>query len=208
MVLVAAGAWNVKALNVPSSHWALVPNLITLARICAVPLIVWLVLIGQPLVAFWGFVAAGLSDALDGFIAKRFDAESLVGGFLDPIADKALLVSVYITMGHAGALPMWLVILVVFRDVLIVVGALLFETVTHALTMQPLMISKVNTAAQMILAAAALGGAAFELTLDPVMTIMVYGVGATTFLSGAVYVFVWTRRFSALDGEETPPGTN
>lgn len=182
-----------------SPWWANVPNLITLARICAVPLIVWLLMRQQDEAAFWLFVAAGVSDALDGFIAKRFGAETLIGGFLDPIADKALLVSVYVTLGMAGALPVWLVILVVFRDVLIVAGALLFETVTHALTMAPLPISKLNTVAQIVLAALAMGDRAFDLTLTQETTIMTYAVGVTTFLSGAGYVFVWVRRFDAVD---------
>jgi cardiolipin synthase len=174
-----------------------VPNLITLARICAVPLIVWFILLGYDGAAFWVFVAAGVSDALDGIIAKRFDARTVIGEFLDPIADKALLVSVYVALGHEGHLPTWLVILVVFRDVVIVAGAVLFETVTHSLTMKPLMISKLNTTAQIVLAAIVLGAGAFELALDQPVRIMVYGVGATTFLSGLAYVVTWTRLTAA-----------
>lgn len=189
------------------SRWSNVPNLITLARVCAVPLIVWLIMQKMPLAAFWTFVAAGVSDALDGFIAKQFNAESLVGGFIDPIADKALLVSVYVTLGHAGSLPLWLVILVVFRDVLIVAGALVFETVTHALTVEPLMISKINTTAQIVLAAMVLGGDGFALALDRPVEIMVYGVAATTFLSGAVYVVTWMRRASDMERGGKLPGS-
>ena len=181
------------------SRWANVPNLITLARICAVPLIIWLMVVGLFEAAFWVFVAAGVSDALDGIIAKYCHAESLIGAFLDPIADKALLVSVYIALGHAGALPMWLVILVVFRDVVIVGGAVLFETVTHDLTMAPLSVSKLNTLMQIVLAATVLGALGFDLALDQPVLIMVYGVGATTFLSGMAYVVTWTRLTAALN---------
>lgn len=190
------------------SRWSNVPNLITLARVCTVPLIVWLMMQKIPLAAFWVFVAAGVSDALDGFIAKQFDAETLIGGFLDPIADKALLVSVYVTLGQAGDLPLWLVILVVFRDILIVAGALLFETVTHALTVEPVMISKVNTTAQIVLAATVLGADGFSLALDQLVGIMVYVVAATTFLSGAVYVVTWTRRASAMERGGKLPGSD
>lgn len=186
------------------NRWAGVPNLITLGRICAVPLVVWLMLQERHLAAFWVFVAAGVSDALDGFIAKRFNAESLIGSFLDPIADKALLVSVYIALGHAGAVPMWLVILVVFRDVLILAGAILFETVTHRLTMTPLMVSKVNTTAQIVLAGMVLADAAFDLTLAPLTEIMVYAVGATTFLSGATYMVIWAKRATAMERDRMP----
>ena len=186
------------------TRWTNLPNLITLARICAVPLIVWLMVQHFYLAAFWVFVAAGVSDALDGFIAKRFDLATVVGGYLDPIADKALLVSVYVAFGNDGELPLWLVILVVFRDVLIVAGAVLFETLTHALTMQPLAISKVNTAAQIVLAATTLGADGFGLALDLPIRIMVYGVAATTFLSGAAYVVTWAGRIAEMEGADRP----
>ena len=92
------------------------PNLISLARLLSVPLMVWVILAGKMEFAFWLFIVAGISDAVDGFIAKHFGATSAIGKYLDPLADKALLVSVYVTLGHAGYLPTWLVILVVFRD--------------------------------------------------------------------------------------------
>ncbi len=91
------------------------PNLISLARLLLVPLTIWLILCARYGFAFWIVVAAGVSDALDGFIAKRFDRRTRLGALLDPIADKAMLVSVYITLGIAGELPSWLVILVGFR---------------------------------------------------------------------------------------------
>ena len=96
-----------------------IPNLITLCRLAAVPLVIWLILDDDMMIAFWIFFAAALSDAADGIIAKHFDMETVFGAFLDPIADKALLVGVYLTLGNEGLLPTWLVILVVFRDILI-----------------------------------------------------------------------------------------
>src|SRR5277367_6169746 len=83
------------------------PNFITLARLLSVPVAVWLILVGEFAAAFWVFVAAGVSDALDGFIAKRFDQRTRLGALLDPIADKSLLVAVYVTLGVAGELPAW-----------------------------------------------------------------------------------------------------
>src|SRR6516164_3748097 len=106
-----------------------VPNLISLGRLLLVPLTIWLILGGRYGVAFWVFVVAGVSDALDGFIAKRFDRRTRLGALLDPVADKALLVSVYLTLCVAGELWTWLVILVVFRDVMIVGGFLLIQAV-------------------------------------------------------------------------------
>ncbi len=100
-------------------------NLITLGRLLSVPVSVWLILAGQFAAAFWMFVLAGISDAVDGFIAKRFDMRTKIGALLDPVADKTLLVSIYVTLGVAGQLPTWLVILVVSRDLMIVGGFLL-----------------------------------------------------------------------------------
>lgn len=171
-----------------------IPNLISLARLGAVPVVVWAVLDGHHAIAFWLFVAAGVSDALDGFIAKRFRAESVFGAFLDPIADKALLVGVYVSLAARDALPIWLVILVVFRDLLIVGGALLVQAMTQRLSMQPLVISKVNTAAQIALAAFLLGKPVFGIALPEIAAAGVATVAATTFLSGVAYVTTWWRK--------------
>ena len=179
------------------------PNVISLGRLLAVPVAVWLVLSDQLLVAFWVFVAAGISDAVDGFIAKRFDAETEFGRYLDPIADKVLLVSVYLALGNEGYLETWLVIMVVFRDALIVGGALLFQTLTQSLTMQPLMISKVNTVTQIVLAAAVLGVHGYAIAGDgvaeDVVEVLVYAVTVTTLLSGGAYVVTWSRRAAAME---------
>src|SRR4051794_20528860 len=103
------------------------PNLITLARLLAVPLVVWLILDGEMGLAFAVFVFAGISDGIDGWIAKRWGQRTELGALLNPIADKTLLVALYVTLGVAGHLPNSLVILVVFRDLLIVGGFLLLQ---------------------------------------------------------------------------------
>ncbi len=178
------------------------PNIITLLRIAATPIAVWLILEGHLMEAFWVFVAAGLSDALDGFIAKRFDMETELGKFLDPLADKALLVSVYISLGLGGFLPTWIVILVVFRDVMIVGGALLFETMTHSLTMQPLMISKVNTTLQIVLAAGVMATAGYGIEFDGGMDVLVLLTAMATIGSGLTYAVVWVSRWSQLENDQ------
>ncbi|MFQ6018389.1 MAG: CDP-alcohol phosphatidyltransferase family protein [Kiloniellaceae bacterium] len=172
---------------------ALLPNVITLARLLAVPVTVYLILLDQYGPAFWLFIAAGVSDAVDGFLAKRLDVVSEVGAYLDPLADKALLVGVYITLGHMGHVATWLVFLVVFRDLLIIGGALLFQTLTHSLKMDPLYISKVNTAAQITLAAVVLGELGVGFGVPMLSGALVYIVAATTFVSGAGYVIKWGR---------------
>ena len=175
------------------------PNFISLARLFAAPVMVWLILTGDLTAAFWLFVAASASDALDGFIAKRFKAATVLGSYLDPIADKALLVGVYVTLGQQGSFPLWLVILVVFRDLLIVGGALLVYTVTQSLTVQPLLISKVNTAAQAVLAMLALAELGLGIGIGQVIKLLIYVVAATTVLSGGAYLVEWSRRASGME---------
>lgn len=171
-----------------------------MGRLLAVPLAVWLILNGNIGIAFWVFVAAGISDAVDGFLAKRLNAQTELGKVLDPLADKALLVSVYVTLGHAGYIPVWLVILVVFRDVLIVGGIILSHTLGRPVRMKPLIVSKINTAAQIVLAAAVLGVEGLDMRIAPMMMPMAYIVGATTLASGAAYVVTWTRTVAAGNG--------
>jgi len=182
------------------------PNLISLARLLSVPLLVWAILAAKMELAFWLFVAAGISDAVDGFIAKHFGATSVLGEYLDPLADKALLVGVYVTLGNTGYLPTWLVILVVFREVIIIGGAILILMLTEAAKIETLLISKINTAAQILLAAVVLAIAAMELKEGdlPLMQIYIasgltYLVAVTTFLSGAGYIVKWGRKAESME---------
>jgi cardiolipin synthase len=167
------------------------PNAITVGRLLAVPLMVWLIVTGRMDAAFWLFVAAGISDGVDGFIAKKFKAETTLGSYLDPIADKVMLVCIYITLGVEGQLSSWLVILVVFRDALIIGGALLSQLMEHPLRVRPLYISKVNTVAQIVLAAVVLAELAPAMPEIPLIGVIEVVVGATTAISGAVYLVQW-----------------
>jgi len=178
-----------------------IPNLITLARVLAVPLIVWLILNDKLFAAFWVFFAAGVSDALDGFIAKKYNWQTVLGAFLDPLADKALLMSAYITLGYKDTIATWLVILVVFRDLVIIGGAMVFQAVTQTLQMEPLMISKANTLAQILLIGVLLGGLGLGLEAETVAAqqILTYIVAATTIASGAAYVYKWGRKASDME---------
>lgn len=168
------------------------PSLITLVRLLLAPVAVWLILQDRYGLAFWVCAAAGVSDALDGFLARQLGVHTVLGRYLDPIADKVLLVSVYVTLGYRGQVEAWLVILVVSRDVLIIGGAILYQTVTQSLNMKPLFISKINTAAQIALAVLVL--AQLGLGLPDVYRIVetvTYIVAASTVLSGAAYVAIW-----------------
>ena len=144
-----------------------IPNLITLGRILLVPIVVWAIATpGAMWIAFVLFVAAGVSDAVDGFLAKRFDMTTELGAYLDPLADKALIVSIYISLGINEAIPRWLVILVVSRDILIVGGIMLSWVMGNPLKIKPLLVSKLNTVAQIMFACVVLGSLGFDIKAD------------------------------------------
>jgi cardiolipin synthase len=168
------------------------PNIITFGRLCAVPLAFWLVLVHRTGDAFLLFVAAGLSDALDGWLARRYGGNA-IGALMDPVADKALLVTMYITLATIDVLPNWLAILVVFRDLLIVGGVVVLAALGNAVTIHPLYISKLNTAMQIILIAICLLQAGFGLGVPGLKTVMIWCVAVTTLASGAAYVWNTAR---------------
>ncbi|MBE7637149.1 CDP-alcohol phosphatidyltransferase family protein [Sneathiella sp. P13V-1] len=175
-----------------------IPNSITLARILFVPLIVWLILKEERMAAFVVFVLSGVSDALDGLIAKQFNSVTRLGKYLDPLADKILLVSIYVTLGFKEDIPSWLVILVVSRDLLIVGGILFSYLMDVVVKIRPSRISKVNTFFQILLAAVVLGAGALDLSLGFVVPLIVYTVAITTVLSGFDYLRMWMREYNQI----------
>ncbi len=181
-----------------------IANLVTLLRLLLAPVVIWLLLEGQASVAFALFLFAGITDAIDGMIAKRFNQETELGAYLDPVADKALLVSIFVTLGILQELPAWLVLLAVSRDALIVGGVLLSYTLGNPLVMNPLWISKANTVAQIGLVAAVLAHMAFPLYHGVAVAQAIgYGVwltAATTAASGGAYMYTWVRAMSAPSG--------
>jgi cardiolipin synthase len=174
------------------------PNLITLARLLMVPIAIWLILGGQYGAAVGVLVLAGQSDGLDGFIPKRFDRRTRLGALLDPIADKALLVSVFVALGAAGQIPAWLVILVVFRDAMIVGGFLLLAAIGVSVPRlsDPLYISKLNTLMQITLVAFELARLGLGAEAAAVRMLLILAVAATTVLSGLSYLVRWARILS------------
>jgi cardiolipin synthase (CMP-forming) len=174
-----------------------IPNLITLARILSVPVMVWAIITGWMFVAFLLFVAAGLSDAIDGYLAKRFGMTSELGAYLDPLADKALIVSIYVTLGVSGEIPLWLVILVVSRDIMIVAAVLLAWLVGKPLPMKPLLVSKLNTVAQIVFAGIVLAARGLHFAADWLVSAAMAVVTLLTLLSVAAYVREWVRHMGS-----------
>lgn len=181
------------------------PNLISLMRLLLVPFTVWLIISDAYGWAFITFMVAGVSDGIDGYLARRFDWRTRLGAYLDPLADKALLVSVYVTLGLLREIPAWLVIIVVSRDALIVGAVVLSRLMDHPVHVAPLMISKVNTLAQISFAVAVLGVAAAG---RPLGFLVEYGsipVGLLTVLSGAAYLNAWLRHMAEQPNEDRKP---
>jgi len=168
-----------------------IPNLITLARILLVPVVVWAIASNQMLVAFLLFAAAGVSDAVDGFLAKRFGMASQLGAFLDPLADKVLIVSIYVSLGIVDALPRWLVILVVSRDLLIVGGIIFSWIVNKPVSVKPHTVSKINTAVQLLLVGLVLAALGFGFDPGWLMSLTIALVAALTLASVAIYLREW-----------------
>jgi cardiolipin synthase len=174
-----------------------IPNLITLARILSVPVMVWSIMNGWMLAAFLLFLAAGVSDAIDGYLAKRFAMTSELGAYLDPLADKALIVSIYVTLGVSGEIPRWLVILVVSRDIMIVGAVLLAWLVGKPLPMKPLLVSKLNTAAQLVFACVVLATLGLRFEADWLVAAAMAAVTLLSLLSIAAYVREWVRHMGS-----------
>jgi len=140
------------------------------------------------------FFLAGFTDGLDGFLAKRFDWRSRLGGILDPLADKLLLVSSFVTLGYIGLAPVWLLIVVVARDVIIVSGATAYRLMIGEFEASPTRVSKANSALQLLYVLAVVADAAYGLPGRPVVELVGYGVLATTVVSGIDYMVTWGRR--------------
>jgi cardiolipin synthase len=176
-----------------------IPNLITLARILTVPVLVWAIISGEMQLAFLLFLAAGISDAVDGFLAKRFGMATELGAFLDPLADKVLIVSIYVALGIIMALPAWLVILVVSRDFMIVGAVILSWLVDRPLAMKPAPVSKLNTVAQILFATLKLASLALGFDAEPVLTILMALVVVLTLLSIGFYLRAWVRHMNSTE---------
>jgi cardiolipin synthase len=168
-----------------------IPNIITLARMLMTPLAVSMIVSDRFLPAFLIFLLAGVSDAIDGFIARNFDLRTELGAYLDPLADKALLISIYVSLAIYGGLPAWLAIAVVSRDVMILVAVLVSWLLDKPVEIRPVWESKFNTAAQIGLAGFALGARAYGLNPQPLQTYLEWMVATTTLASGGVYITKW-----------------
>jgi cardiolipin synthase (CMP-forming) len=166
-----------------------------------VPVVFWLLMAGHTQYALILFVTAGISDALDGFLAKRYNWQTELGAYLDPLADKLLLVSVFVALGSLKELPLWLVVAVVSRDILIILAVMISWLLNHPVTMKPHVLSKANTAAQIGLAAVVLADISFSLGLGQARHVLVWLTALLTFVSLVTYVRTWIRHMGRFDSD-------
>lgn len=171
-----------------------IPNLITVFRFLLVPPVVWLLLNDRFAAALLVFGVAGISDGIDGFLAKRFNWTSHLGALLDPLADKLLLVCSFVTLGYLGWIPYWLVALVILRDLVIVTGAVSYHYLVEDLVAEPSWTSKLNTFAQILLVLAVMFTHGFRELPVLWIDVLQYSVMVTTIWSGTGYVWTWGRR--------------
>jgi cardiolipin synthase len=176
-----------------------IPNLITLARILLVPVVVWAIATGNMYLAFVLFLAAAISDAVDGFLAKRFGMKTELGAYLDPLADKVLIVSIYVTLGITDVIPLWIVILVVSRDFMIVGAIILSWLMDRPVAIRPHMVSKLNTAAQIAFACLVLASHGYDFDPEPVLTLVMALVAVLTLLSVGFYLAEWVRHMNSAE---------
>lgn len=173
-----------------------IPNLISALRLAAVMPVVYLLLSGEFGWALLLFAMAGASDGLDGFLAKHYGWQSKLGGILDPLADKTLLVCCFLVLGALDLIPLWLVLAVIFRDLLIVGGAVLYHYGVEEVEAAPILISKLNTLLQILLLVAVLTDAGLQPLPPLLLTTLIWACFVTVVISGAQYVWIWGRKAS------------
>ncbi|MEZ5811057.1 MAG: CDP-alcohol phosphatidyltransferase family protein [Rhizobiaceae bacterium] len=179
-----------------------IANLITLVRFVLIPAIIYAMARGEMGWAAAGFLIAGISDGVDGFVARQFNQRSELGAWLDPLADKLLLVTVFVALGLIDELPLWLVILAVSRDGLIMSAVVLSTIMQHPVEMRPLMVSKANTAVQIMLAALVLTELAFSARFGSVRDWLIVVSALLTASSTAAYFVTWLKHMGGYAASE------
>ena len=168
-----------------------IPNLLTALRIVLTPFVAWYLWQGDVETAFWVFFAGALTDLLDGNLARLLNQRSVLGAWLDPIADKLMLLTTTAMLALTGLLPIWLLWVVVIRDVVILLGAEAYRRLTGALDVRPTLSGKLATALEFVLVSFTLADLALYWGLDAWITPMAQVTALAVALSGVRYVWLW-----------------
>ena len=169
------------------------PNVLTSLRLVAAPAVAALLVLGDYAIAFAVFAVAGLSDALDGYLAKRFGFSTRFGRILDPIADKALMFAAFVMLAILGEAPLWLVVLMIGRDVLITLGLFVGVAAQAPIRVQPLLLGKLCTALQVLYVAIHLAALAFGFSLDRIVPYDAYVLAIVALGSTLEYIGIWLK---------------
>ncbi len=174
-----------------------IANALTLLRLCLIPLIVVMTVEGRFDWATVIFIIAGITDALDGYLARKLDQRTEIGAYLDALADKALIAATFIALVSVKMVPFWLVVLVIFRDLMIVGAVVIAWLLNNPIAIEPLRISKANTAAQIVAVSTTLAVTGFAIPMPPIVLPLIYGIVATlTVVSVAAYFARWFRHMA------------
>lgn len=168
------------------------PNILTLTRVLLIPLFVILIINKSFEWALFTFAIAGITDGIDGLIARITHQRTELGAYLDPIADKLLLFSAFISLAIIEMIPSWLVVIVITRDVIILVGFLVMMITSYHPKIDPSLLSKMTTGFQIVTIILVLM-AGYSLTLHQLSRIAIYGTAVITILSGSHYIYIGTR---------------
>ncbi len=183
---------------------SLVPNILTLLRIAACPVLVLVLVTRNYEAALLLFFAAGLTDGLDGYIAKRYNCVTYIGSILDPIADKLLITCAYVMLTILGDIPLYLLVIVIFRDLVIIGGYfVLLLVMDDKVPIEPIYWSKLNTFLQIALVVIVLVERSGWIAFGPLVMLLTFGVIATSLVSGVLYVWLWgfKRELERKDGQ-------
>ena len=161
---------------------------------CAAPVLILFLMERNYSVGAFLFLVAGITDALDGWFAKRFDCITRLGTILDPIADKMLIITAYIVLALLGDIPLWLMLIVGFRDLGIVGGYLILQTIHDEMPPQPSLLSKLNTVAQITFVLTVMINKIGWILLSDLVDVLLWSVAVTTLVSGFHYIYQWFIR--------------
>jgi cardiolipin synthase len=176
-----------------------VPNTLTILRILSIPVFVILLLYDHLFIALLVFIGAGITDGLDGLIARVFNQRTTIGAYLDPIADKLILLTSFIVLAILGIIPGWLTVIVIARDVIILLGVLILQLTSHKIEIKPIFMGKASTVMQLVTVAWALV-TPFSMVMKSIFPAIIWVTAGLTALSGLFYIYIGTKYFNEYGG--------
>jgi cardiolipin synthase len=176
-----------------------VPNFLTILRILSIPVFVIFLLYDHLFIALLVFIGAGITDGLDGLIARVFNQRTTIGAYLDPIADKLILLTSFIVLAILGIIPGWLTVIVIARDVIILLGVLILQLTSHKIEIKPIFMGKASTVMQLVTVAWALV-TPFSMVMKSIFPAIIWVTAGLTALSGLFYIYIGTKYFNEYGG--------